>query len=456
MKKISKKMIVALIAAVVMAAGGPNFTQARQTAVKHKKPQSSAGLYYYNAGLSAYKKGNFSQSSLNFEHAIKFTPENVNARYYLAQAYLMQNRISDAKNQYTRIILLFPTSEAAVLSQKGISLILKSAPKGASDSSSDDLQKYKDNYLSYIITDNQKAHRWKSFPVSVYIEPKKQKFAVQKSFEQWQEKTGNLVNFKFVSSAQNAQILVMFKNQLETTSTKESYIAGYSKPYYQGDNIIKSEIRILAVDPETKQEVPDDFVAFTALHEIGHSLGLNGHSPNPDDVMSSSASDPKSSLTQRDINTLTMFYKLNENAYVSRYEGTTDLKLQQAIEATKKTPDKSVVWGNLGDIYRGKKMYAEAIKNYQKAVSIEPDKAEGYSLLGATYLQTGDSKSAFSNMKKACDLDSSNIFYLYQFGLLCPEIGQKNVGKSYLDAFLKANPQSSSDDKIQSLLKIYK
>lgn len=449
-------MIVALIAAAVMAVGGNNFTQAKQTSVKHKKPQSSAALYYYNAGLSAFKKGNFSQSSLNFEHAIKFTPENVNARYYLAQSYLMQNRISDAKDQYTRIILISPTSEAAVLSQKGISLILKSAPKGASNSSSDDLQQYKDNYLSYIITDNQKAYRWKSFPVSVYIEPKKQKFPVQKSFEQWQEKTGNLVNFKFVNSSQNAQILVMFKNQLETTSTKESYIAGYSKPYYQGDNIIKSEIRILTIDPETKQEVPDDFVAFTALHEIGHSLGLNGHSPNSDDVMSSSASDPKSSLTQRDINTLTMFYKLNEKAYVSRYEGTTDLKLQQAIDATKKTPDKSVVWGNLGDIYRGKKMYADAIKNYQKAISIEPDKAEGYSLLGATYLQTGDSKNAFSNMKKACDLDKSNVFYLYQFGLLCSEIGQKNVGKSYLDAFLKANPQSNSDDKIQSLLKIYK
>lgn len=456
MKKISKKIIVALISAAVITASGNNFTFAKSKPVKNKKYQLSVTFDYYSAGLAAFKKGSFSQATLNFEKAVKINPKNVNARYYLAQSYLMQNRIEDAKDQYTRIILLAPTSNAALLSQKGISLILKSTPKGASDSSNEDLQKYKDNYLSYIITDNQQAHKWKSFPVSVYIEPKKQKFPVQKSFEQWQEKTGNLVNFKFINSPQNAQILVMFKDQLETTSTKESYIAGYSKPYYQGDNITKSEIRILAIDPETKKEVPDDFIAFTALHEIGHSLGLNGHSPNPDDVMSSSASDPKSSLTQRDINTLTMFYKLNEKAFVSRYEGTTDLKLQQAIDATKKSPDKSVVWGNLGDIYRGKKMYTDAIKNYKKAISIEPDKAEGYSLLGSTYLQMGDSTNAFSNMKKACDLDDSNIFYLYQFGLLCSQTGQKDTGRAYLETFLKANPQSVSDDKIQSLLKIYK
>lgn len=456
MKKISRKIMLALISAAIIGAGANDFNIVNAATVKHKRPPLVIAGDYYFAGVAAYKKGNFAQASLNFEKAVKINPKNVNARYYLAQSYLMQNRIFDAENQYNRVILLSPTSDAAMLAQKGISLILKSVPKNEYGSSNDELQKYKDNYLNYIFTSDQKAYKWKSFPLTVYIEPKKQKFPVQSSFEQWQDRTGNLVNFQFVNSPDNAQIVVMFKDKLESTSTKESYIAGYSKPYYQGDNIIKSEIRILSIDPETKKDVTDDFIAFTALHEIGHSLGLKGHSPNPNDVMSASSSDAKSSLSQRDVNTITMFYKLNEKAFIARYQGQTDVRLQQALDYVKKSPEKSVGWSNLADIYRSKKMYSDAIQNYQKAISIEPDKSESYSLVGATYLEMGDTQNAFSNMKKACDMDKSNIFYLYQFAQLCIKTGQKNVGKGYIDAFLKANPQSSSDEKMQNLLKNYK
>ncbi len=126
------------------------------------------------------------------------------------------------------------------------------------------------------------------------------------------------------------------------------------------------------------------------------------------------------------------------------------------MDYVKQMPDKAVGWTNLGDLYKSKKMYSEAIKNYNKAVSIEPNKAEAYGLLGSTYSDMGDKQNAFTNLKKACDLDKTNTFYTYMFAKLSLEMGQKDVGKSFIDNLLKANPQASSDEQIQSLLQLYR
>lgn len=401
-----------------------------------------AGDYYF-VGVDAFKKGCYNEAAANLEHAIRINPKNVNARYYLAQAYLNQKRISDATDQYNRIIVIAPTSDAAILSEKGLSLIKQSYLQNSSIASDDELAKYKDNYLDYVLTDGGDIKKWASFPLNIYIEPKKQKSSVQKAFDQWQTKSNKLVSFNFVNSPDKADITVDFKDKLESTSTKESFIAGYSTPLYKGIHISKSDIHILTIDPETQKEFGDDFIFATTLHEIGHSLGFVGHSPNSNDVMSATTTTPKLELTTRDVNTLNLFYRIDKKTFLARKTGQTDLKLQQALDYIKKMPEKSVGWANLGDIYFNKKMYSDAIKSYQKAISIEPDKANLYNSLGASYRLSGDKQSAYSNFKKACDLDKSNKFFLSQFVASCSEVGKKDVAKTYVDAYSKAHPNES-------------
>lgn len=411
---------------------------------------------YYLVGVDAFNKGIYDKACANLEHAVKISPKNVNARYYLAQAYLKQNRLNDAVNQYNRIVLLSPGSDAAVLSQKGLSLIKQSyqGNKGTI-ASLDALAAYGDNYLDYVLTSDGQIEKWSAFPLNVYVEQSKSKAAVQKAFEQWQTASKKLVSFNYVNAPEKAQIIVDFQSKLESSSTKESFIAGFSKPYYQNGKIVKSEIHLLDIDPETKKELDGDFIEFSALHEIGHSLGFRGHSPEDQDVMAASSTTVKPTLTKRDLNTLNVFYKIDKATLLARKGGQTDLKFQQAIAYVKKSPEKSVGWASLGDIYRNKKMYPDAIKNYQKAITIEPAKPELYSLLGAAYAASGDNQNAYLNLKKTCDLAPSNIFYLFQFGQICMKTGHADTGKSYLDSYVKAHPKDVSDEKIQSLMKLY-
>ena len=416
---------------------------------------SSAKVFsadYYSVGVDDFKKGAYDKAASNFEHAIKLNPKNVNARYYLAQVYLVQKRIEDAKNQYLRIILLAPNSDAGILSQKGLSLIKQSYSKNSTITSIDELARYKDNYLDYVLANDRSIKKWESFPINVYIQNKKQKSAVEKAFMQWQDKSKKLISFNFVKNPTDAKIKVNFKDKLESTSTKDSFFAGFSKPAYEGKYIAKSNIEILTLEPGSKKEFEDNFIYAITLHEIGHSLGFIGHSPDENDIMFAFSSEPKIELTERDINTLNVFYRIDEKTLLARNTGQTDVKLQQALDYIKKTPKKSIGWTNLGDIYMGKKMYSDAIKSYQKAASLEPDRASVYHSLGIAYRLSGDKQNSYFNFKKACDLDKSNTFYISQLAAISSQTGHKDIAKKYIDAYLKANPDGISDEHIKKLI----
>lgn len=386
---------------------------------------SAIAADYYSVGVDAFNKGAYDKAGSNLEHAVRINPRSVNARYYLAQTYLKQNQISNAIVQYNRIILLAPDSQAAVLSQKGLSLIKQASQTTSNVASIDALNAYGDNYIDYVLSNSGDICKWRAFPLSVYIEPKKQKEAAKKAFAQWESKTKKMVCFTYVNSPENAKITVKFKDKLESTSTEERFFAGFSKPTFDGIYFAKSDISILTKEPQSGTDFDDNYILGVTLHEIGHTLGFMGHSPNDNDVMAASSASPKTELTQRDINTMMLVYKIDRKILSARKAGNVDLKLKQANEYIKNSPNKYIGWASLGEYYFSKKNYQEAIKNYKKAISMEPDRASLHFSLGSCYRLSGDKQNAYLSFQKACQLEPSNAEYNSAYKFLGNELGKK-------------------------------
>jgi tetratricopeptide (TPR) repeat protein len=74
--------------------------------------------------------------------------------------------------------------------------------------------------------------------------------------------------------------------------------------------IDRADIRILTIDRNNQQPLSDDEMKKTCLHELGHAMGLQGHSTNNHDIMFFSLSNTNwPVLSKRDSATLFMIYQ---------------------------------------------------------------------------------------------------------------------------------------------------
>jgi len=158
---------------------------------------------------------------------------------------------------------------------------------------------------------------WTVMPLTVYIKPgdgvpgfrPELVELLKKSFAEWETRTSGVVRFTFVNDPAQAKLVCSYTNTADPTFSTEEL--GHTETLLvPGGEIHSADIRLLTL-VEGKSELLTEVAHRTALHEIGHALGIAGHSNNPDDAMfmaiSSTLTDPFS-LSKRDVNTVRSLY----------------------------------------------------------------------------------------------------------------------------------------------------
>ena len=108
---------------------------------------------------------------------------------------------------------------------------------------------------------------------------------LKQAFQDWADASNGLVNPIYVDSESNAAIVCTWTNNPKDMMSSAE--GGHAMVIPNDEGITKGKIILLTVSP-SGGVVTDNNARRLDLHEIGHALGIMGHSKNSSDIMFSS------------------------------------------------------------------------------------------------------------------------------------------------------------------------
>jgi tetratricopeptide (TPR) repeat protein len=344
----------------------------------------------YLDGVSAYKGKNYNRAVQLLQSSIMNQGKaNPDALFYLGLTYTQMRRYEEARKAFEYVIQLVPPNhELAAKSRNNISYLTSQQITLASNSGKANQiiktalsRTSKDNYLTHVIPNGKIVHfSTQKMPLKVYISNgfhingwhTGMKQAVSSAMRRWQSASGGKVSFVQTANANQADITVRWQKNFSDN------ILGVSPFQSVGNTIIRSDITLAVYYPNSDQPIPQAELVTIATHEMGHAIGLKGHSPYPDDVMYYSTSHSgDQALSQRDINTIGMLYKLNAD-------------VQNSTSGSTAQTQKSYELYQLGVQSQKQNRITEAMAYYRQALQLNRELVEAKFNLGALLINEGN------------------------------------------------------------------
>ncbi len=175
------------------------------------------------------------------------------------------------------------------------------------------------DYLSSLTS--HKGWRKQAMPLKVYVRKNIQipnfyeEFAgmIGESFGQWSTATGGAVSYLLMKNPEGANIICDYTDRKELVSSQhELGIDGTAEMLLKSDGEPGSANVVVLVknSPNESGFISRPMLMHCCLHEIGHALGMHGHSPNRQDVMFPAANPTGTGvLSSRDKATMRLMYR---------------------------------------------------------------------------------------------------------------------------------------------------
>ena len=294
--------------------------------------------------------------------------------------------------------------------------------------------------------------RWdiKSFPLKVYFEavdsvPDYYIESINRALNLWSVRT-NFVKFTKAATASDADIVISFKDIPSDMCKGDvcKYTVAYTEPTIGNDKILtKMNLTFYKTNPR-KEKFSKKEIYNTALHEIGHTLGIMGHSEHQGDLMYALKDGDleaynllrteDQSLTLRDLKTLVLLYRIEPT--ISNVKNLYSENFYYA----------PIIMGN-DDVRLQKKL-----EEFKKYIVDYPQVASGYINLASVYVDLGDYNSALEYLLKGEAVAYSNDErYLIDYDRAVIYFNQQDYNKA-LEYAQKAQ-SIKNDSGVQDLIK---
>lgn len=221
------------------------------------------------------------------------------------------------------------------------------------------------------------------------------------SFKTWGTASQDKIKFEFVNKPENANIECIWTNDYAQVNSPSE--GGEAQVSWSSKGIERVKIVILTVDPTPDSPLTQNQVQAVCLHEIGHSLGLIGHSPKPSDIMfcTMPSADAKVAISPRDVSTLRHLYAPDVHIALTPRVKHYDANDKNSIN-------------NEGVELMSTHAYAKAIEKFEAALKLDPDYdlakenlSRAYNNYALDLAAKGNAQDAESLMQKAVKLQAS-------------------------------------------------
>lgn len=303
-----------------------------------------------------------------------------------------------------------------------------------------------DTFIQEALINGKLVQRWNDSTrtIPVTIEPLRIGHPatvniVKSAFADWEKALGGRIRFVYTIDPTQSDVVVKWR--LKSMGME----VGHQSIRWNNNTLTDADIEISLSDNRGRVLSPME-LKYVALHEIGHMLGIKGHSKNPNDIMFPTLQPRSATLSARDIATMRALYQRKPD--ITNPQGVHLMQYRQFVH-----------FATLGEQAFNRKDYSTAYMQFLKAQRYYPQDSRIPYYVGISAYNVQRFDVAIPNLEKALqqktNVKSSIEFYLANALMASgskdisdgqKERGQEklNQARKYYNNFLK-NPDSPAD-----------
>lgn len=398
---------------------------------KAEEAQKIAPDFYYvlgALGVTQARLGRSDEAIANLKRAYELKPDSADILWSLGATLQSAGRTDEALNRLNDFLTRFP-KDPKVEQGRGLKTLLERQKNIVSKITEHSDKDY------FAEATGQKLVRWadQALPIKLYIadaakvpgyKPSYGEIFKQ-SLQEWQSASDNKISFQQVSNRSEAVLEVVWSNQQsDVTNPAEG---GETRLVPNGQCLSAARIILLTNPPVTGLTMNDQVMHFVCLHEIGHALGLTGHSNSPGDIMYTSLplNFEKLQLSSRDAATMKRLYQTaitagptnsnatnlttladidtanditasNDKAVTAMNQGNYTLAASILKAAVDRHPQSDVLrrnyaaaLNNTGLQAMQQQQFEKAVEIFQQSLRLEPDSKTAQTNIGIVHYNQG-------------------------------------------------------------------